>query len=491
MSKILFTDARFYSPGNVYNAMLCEDGIITELFEAIPNPSPDWQIESLGNCWVYPGFTDTHTHSFEGGLYSNGLDLSGVASIAELQERVRLHCISRDKGELIFAWRFDELKTHEGRFPTRFELDRVSPHNPLVLRRIDGHSCMLNRLALAEIPLMNPASELLRGADNDQAVHHFHANVREDQILRAYHSAAEIALKGGFSSIHTMIGDAQYSNTHYRLIRDKLSDFKVRYSIYPQSFNLDDALALGAERIGGCILADGSFGSHTAALTEPYLGTNELGKLYQSNGFWDSFVAKAHERDLQVAVHCIGDRAIAQINQAYLKARKASDKDLRHQLIHCELVSDELLEQIVLSGAAAVVQPAFDHYWGARGGFYEKALGEERWRLLNRFKSLSESGVRLCFGSDWYITELDALKGIHAAINHHNPEERINIDEAIAAYTQNAAWLSHEEEIKGSLSIGKVVDLTVLNKELTEDFQLSELEVARVYKAGVLQYAKP
>lgn len=491
MSQTLFTNAHFYHPGKNYRALLCEDGIIQELFETPPIPGAEIRIEDLGGCWVYPGFTDTHTHSFEGGLYSNGLDLSEITSIADLLELIHQHCQSRTSDELIFAWRFDELKTQEGRFPTRAELDRVSPRNPLVLRRIDGHSCMLNRRALAEIPLMNSASEVLRKAENDQAVHHFHVNVPPDQVVRAYHSAAEIALRGGFSSIHTMIGDAQYSNTHFKLIRDNLSSFKVRYSIYPQSFNLENAIELGATRIGGCILADGSFGSHTAALTEPYLGTDELGMLYQSNGFWDSFVAKAQEQDLQVAVHCIGDRAIEQINQAYLKAQASNPKDLRHQLIHCELVSDQLLEKIVESGAAAVMQPAFDHYWGAQGGFYEKALGPARWGQLNRFKSLSESGVRLCFGSDWYITELDVLKGIHAAINHHNPEERISVDQAIAAYTQNAAWLSHEEDSKGSLTPGKVADMTVLSAELSQVFQLSELEVLRVYKSGEMQYDKP
>ncbi len=490
MNRILFTDAHFYHLGSYYQALLCEDGIVRELYETQPDPGSDCKIVSLDGCWVYPGFTDTHTHSFEGGLYSNGLDLSGVSSIADLLDMVQQHCRSRSGEELIFAWRFDELKTKEGRFPTRAELDRVSPHNPLVLRRIDGHSCMLNRRALREIPLMNPASEILRGADNDQAVHHFHVNVPEEQILQAYHSAAEIALKGGFSSIHTMIGDAQYSNTHYKLIRDSLSRFKVRYSIYPQSFNLDEAISLGASRIGGCILADGSFGSHTAALTEPYIGTDALGTLYQSAGFWESFVSKAHERDLQVGVHCIGDRAIAQINQAYQKALYKCPKDLRHQLIHCELVSDELMESIALSGAAAVMQPAFDQYWGAKGGFYETALGESRWHQLNRFKSLSDSGVRLCFGSDWYITELDVVRGIHAAINHHNPDERISIDKAIDAYTQNAAWLSHEEDAKGSLALGKVADMTVLSGKLTEGFQMTDIEVLKVYKSGELQYAK-
>ena len=364
----LFCDGSFYSPEGYKAAMLVEEGRIARLYdEAEPLPQ-ELERVPLGGAWVYPAFCDTHTHCFEGGLYSAGADLSGVKSITDLLDLLREALRELQRGETLFAWKFDESAIREARFPSQAELDKLTDDKSIVLRRIDGHSAMLNARARAELGAKISSESVLRGADNDTAVHHFHHNQSEDAILRAYHKAAEIALKGGFGSVHTMIGDAAESITHYGLIHRHLSHFAIDYVLYPQSFNLEAAMAEGAKRIGGCILADGSIGSRTAALSLPYEGKAESGALYRSDSFWQGWVKAAHEKDLQVAVHCIGDRAIRQINEAYRLAQAAKPGDFRHQLIHCELCTDELLDEIAASGACAVMQPAFDRYWGNPGG---------------------------------------------------------------------------------------------------------------------------
>jgi predicted amidohydrolase YtcJ len=320
-------------------------------------------------------------------------------------------------------------------------------------------------------------------------VHWFHQNLSEQTVLSAYHQASEIAAANGFTTIHTMVGDAQNSIMHYKFLQNHLEQFGVEFILYPQSFNLKAALEVGATRIGGCILADGALGSHTAALRQPYTDDPASeGTLYHDNSFWEKFITEATGNNMQVAVHCIGDKAIKQINDVYLKLYKKHKHDLRHELIHCELTPDDLVEEIVKSHAVPVMQGAFDLYWGADDGFYHKVLGE-RYKQMNRFRTFKDKGVTITGGSDWYITELDALQGIRAAVQHHNPLERLDIYAAIDMYTKNAAWLSHDEHRLGQLSIGYDADFVCLSADILTDTGLATATVQATYKQGKQIYS--
>ncbi|MDZ4181517.1 MAG: amidohydrolase family protein, partial [Candidatus Cloacimonadaceae bacterium] len=358
----------------------------------------------------------------------------------------------------------------------------------MILRRVDGHSCMVNSFARKQIGALVTSDEILRGADNDIAGHWFHGNCSPETILKAYHSAAEAALKGGFSTIHTMIGDADMSITHYPLIAKHLSDFPVEYVLYPQSFNLKAALDAGATRIGGCILADGSIGSMTAALSEPYHGSGNHGRLYHPEHYWRDFITQAHRHKLQVAIHCIGDAAIRQINNVYFQLANDEYADLRHQLIHCEITPDDLILQIKAAQAVPVMQPAFDLLWGGDDGFYSQKLGKARSRIMNRFGTMKRHGIRLTGSSDWYVTELDIAMSLHAAIHHHNPDERLQAADAIGIYSQNAAWLSHDEMRLGSIKQGFQADLTITDTDFTQAFDPTQSKILSVIKQGKTVY---
>ena len=488
-SDLLLTNGKFYIDGKLTDSVTSiylRNSLIENILQKSDTQPNDVMQIDMKQKAIYPGFIDTHTHSFEGGLYSGGVDLGACRSIAEIQELLSAHIDKHPGSDTLFCWRFDENQIEEHRFPLTHELDAVAPSRPLIVRRIDGHSCVVNG-NLCEF-LKVPRDYIFRGDENDRVVHYLHGNLSEQEILKAYDKASQIALAGGFTSIHTMIGDANRSLTHYRLIRDNLRRFPIDYNIYPQCFDIEAALELGATRIGGCILADGSFGSYTAAISQNYLHTDKNGVLYKSNDFWDSFITEAHKHDLQVAVHCIGDRAIRQINDVYLKLAQTDPKDLRHELIHMELTPLDLLDKIAESGAQAVMQPAFDRYWGGEEGFYESVLGASRSREMNRFRHAIDMNINLCFGSDWYITELDALNGIYSAVEHHNPLERITFAEAIAAYTINAARLSHEETTKGHIKKGYQADLTILDKPLDQGTYSDQPKVVATIKNGELVY---
>jgi hypothetical protein len=498
--KKLFYNASFYllnRSNDIAQAILTENGVIKEIFfGAIPSLA-DYEAIDLKGSHVYAGFIDTHTHSFEGGLYSQSINLSKVSSINEALELIRdfYHVHHLEKLDVMDAFRFDENNVIEKRFPTQAELDSVCTDMPLVLRRIDGHSSAVNSMAWEKFCLANAGyvktinstagKDVIRGELNDKVVHWFLDNLSEQTILKAYVKASEIAAANGFTTIHTMVGDSQKSITHYKLLQAHLKQFDIEYILYPQSFDIRAALDAGAKRIGGCILVDGSLGSYTAALRNPYSDKPETsGILYHDNAFWESFIREAHQHQLQVAVHCIGDRAIKQVNDIYLSLYREQSHDLRHELIHCELTPDDLLDEIVQSHAIPVMQPAFDLYWGGQNRFYEKVLGSQRSLKMNRFKSFIDKGVPVTGGSDWYITELDALQGIRAAVNHHNPQERIDPATAIKMYTSNAAYLSHDEQRLGMLDKNFEADFVCLSDNILTESGLNKAKVLATYKKG-------
>jgi predicted amidohydrolase YtcJ len=282
-----------------------------------------------------------------------------------------------------------------------------------------------------------------------------------------------------------MVGDGQQSLEHYELVRENLEKFPVEFVLYAQCFNLEAALKAGAERLGGCILADGSFGSHTAALFEPYADqTDNRGELYHPNDMWKKLISGAHKHDLQFAVHCIGDRAISQILKYYELVQKEEPKDLRHMLIHNELTSDEMITRMGKANITAAMQPMFDRLWAGENGLYERVLGKERTKRTNRLRSLRDSGVVIGGGSDWYVTEMDALAGIDAAVNLHNPEERLTPFEAVQLYTSHAAWLSHDENRLGKIKAGFQADFVVLEQSPLVSNDIKNIKISAVFKQG-------
>ncbi len=478
---------------NIYNSDKCvftpqdilvQNGIIVDI-------APDLLIDAdrcinLNGKYLIPGLVDSHTHSFEGGLYALSIDLGEVGSISEVLEM--LDTADRQQ-KVIFGFNFDENRIKEKRFPSLVELDKLFPSTPLLLRRVDGHSCVINSIAAKQIgfpnDLPNDFNGLLRKEENDLAAHWFHRNVDNETILKAYKKAEEIAINNGVTTIHTMLGDAESDYLHFELLQNHLNDFRVEFIPYPQMFSVKKALSVNSSRIGGCILADGSFGSHTAAIYNDYVDEPGNGVLYRSDEFWNKFVFEAHINNLQVGVHCLGDRAVSQIFNAYKNANIVERKDLRHQLIHAELVDDSILPEIAEYGIACVMQPMFDKLWGGDSQFYSKVLGKERALKSNRLKTMLKHGIRVVGSSDWYITPLAPLMGIEAAVNHHNPDERLSIAEAIQIYTENAAWLTHNEDNSGKIAKGFKANLTVLDNNI-----LIENNLSKVSSNGIIRNEK-
>jgi predicted amidohydrolase YtcJ len=225
------------------------------------------------------------------------------------------------------------------------------------------------------------------------------------------------------------------------------------------------AIDLGLSRMGGDLTIDGSIGARTAWLREPYRDGHAVGNpCFEDDELAECF-HDCHLAGLQIAVHAIGDAAIAQVVATWERVYGSLDsrgrrhlRARRHRIEHAEMMDADLLERAATLGLALSVQPGFDAAWGRPGGLYEQRLGPERAAGMNPFRDMLRRGLEVGAGSDSPVTPMDAMAGIAAFEAHHDPAQRLSRDEAIRLFTLGSARLAHQEDKKGSIEPGKHAD---------------------------------
>ncbi len=190
--------------------------------------------------------------------------------------------------------------------------------------------------------------------------------------------------------------------------------------------------------------------------------------LYFDDGELLDFFKGAHEAGLQICVHCVGDGAVEQALTAFeLVLRDRPRPDHRHRIEHAELITASQIERAGKLGLAFSIQPAFNHFW-RHDQFYPPVIGEKRAARVDPIRSLVDAGLLVGAGSDSTVTPLRPLLGVHSAVNHSNPAERVDVLTALRLFTLNNARLGFEEREKGSLTPGKLADLVVLGADPLE-----------------------
>jgi len=454
-----------------------------------------------GVCGVIvPGLIDSHTHPLEAGLQMLFTDLSGSASIAELQERLRdRHANAQERGMMLgFNLEPDRLK--EGRYPNRGELDEVIPDVPAFIYRVDGHSAVTNTVGLQMIAARYPGVKppgmegdcngrptgVLRGEAYERASRIFKHRLAPETVREALQLTGRQAAAKGVTTIGALIGVDDTTDDEWRVLIDGLAAAAVRTVPYLQTWNVDVPRRFGLKQAGGCLLIDGSFGSRTAALNDAYSDApGNCGTSYVSDEKLLSFLRLAAEAGLQAAVHAIGDRAVEQAVRCHEQLAGAGPGNpLRHRVEHAELLGDTLVDRMARLGLVLGVQPAFETEWGGPDRMYSRRLGD-RWRSTNPYRRLLDAGVRLAGGSDAPITPIDPVAGMRAAMERPNPRQIVSGEEALAMFTSSAAFALNCERISGSIEPGKDADITVLT---ADPRTTAGCRVVAVFRGGSCTY---
>ncbi len=317
--------------------------------------------------------------------------------------------------------------------------------------------------------------------------------VSSGERFEALKSATDLAFSRGVTTVHALEGGSLFGLDDLDFLMDTIDSWPLRIVLYPQITDSDWIRAHRVPRMGGCILIDGSFGSSTAALSEPYAGEPEnRGVLYFDDGTLCDLVESGHREGLQLSFHAIGDRAITQVVNAYERPiLHYPCSDHRHRIEHCELPTPSDIERIARLGLSLAVQPAFEYLWGGPDKMYARRLGADRMGETNPFRDYLEKGILVAGGSDSDVTPLDPLLGIQAAVSHPRESQRLTPADALLLFTEKAARLAFLEDETGSLRPGKAADFVVLsgNPLMTRESEIKDIKVLETFSGGESVYS--
>jgi predicted amidohydrolase YtcJ len=445
-------------------------------------------VDLTGRC-LMPGFVDAHTHLVGIGARRRlQVDLTSACSLDEMLATLADAAASRDEGVWIMGYGWDESAWEACAYPTRVDLDRSAPRHPVAVTRVDGHFMSVNSKALEAVALEAdaPAVDRANGWVRERALGAFEeafAPPRED-LLDALEAEIAHALSLGITGVHEMC-DAPSLGLFGELSRRGCLRLRARLAATGMDVDAfarrreelcSDTLSLDALKI----VADGSIGARTAALTDAYADGDTAGAMKVCRDDMLRMVRSARKGDLQVIVHAIGDRAITEVLAAF-EAAGISPED-RARIEHCELPSEAHLRQMRRMGIVASMQPNFTH-WSGPGGMYQRRLGSERDARIDPHRRVLEAGIALAFGSDHM--PLGPLCGIHRAVHAPHEAQRIDVAEALRAYTSGSAYAGLAESDTGMLRPGGRADVVVLSGDpLGGDQALDALSVEQTYVAG-------
>jgi len=433
---------------------------------------------------VLPGFIDAHCHFSSGGRSLSMLDLSNATSVSYIQKKIAERIKKIPEGKLVSGYVSfpNPVLYGELGWPNKEILDEVSPDNPVVMRRRGGHAVWVNSVVLemsnitkdSEVPeggeiVIDPKTGEPTGILKEAAASllkvHGEVNPKED-IERALKHAAALGLTG----IHT--GSYLKEIEIYKELRDEGKLTLRVYGWLPIS-SLDEYIEKGIKQGQGDEMVkvgflksyiDGTIGVRSALMFESFAeepGNTGLAQMEEEE-FYD-LIEKAHKNGYQVGVHAIGDKAVHWVLNAVEQAQeKHGNKGLRHRVEHNTVNILPDTQRFRELGIIASMQPTI-----TGGEMYKRQrLGNERARRVDMVRTLLSKGAVLCWGTDWPVSPLNPMYNLNELVNRVYPEQKLTMAEAIKYYTLGPAYASFEEDIKGSLEVGKLADMVVLSKDL-------------------------
>lgn len=459
---------------------------------------PSTRVIDLYGRTVVPGLVDGHLHFAALAARSRMLDLGEARSESEAAALVARRVARAQPGEWVVGnnWHTGNWDTEA--WPTRASLDAIAPDNPVVLRGMHGHAGWVNSRALDEAGvtaatpdplggrlLKDPETGLPTGVliENAQAL--VQAPVAEEPLKDRIRNSIDLALSHGFTGAHDMGTTLETVEAYKELIRE--GPFPFRISAYPRAVNAGPQLAAILEsgpyrdenhrlQVRGVkVSIDGALGSRGAAMMAPYADDPEnVGVIRVPYDQLYLIVEKSLRAGWTLAIHAIGDRgnrlALDAVEQALARV---PTPDHRIRIEHAQVLRPEDIPRFARLGLITSWQwmhATLDMLWA------ETRVGPERIRSAYAWRALLDTGARVVGGSDEGATTFSPFMGIHAAVTrqdgHGQPEggwypgQRLSREEALRSYTLDAAHVAFMDDVLGSITPGKLADLTVLSKDI-------------------------
>ena len=488
----------------------------------------------LRGQFVIPGFNDSHMHFLHFAKSLKSVNLVGVKSIEEIKERIKINIENKETKDKSWiegeGWNQDYF-IDEKRFPNKFDLDSITGDIPTIVMRACFHVAVLNSAALRITGLNKETAKqygdlietLPDGEPNGVIKEGLLSIVKNsiyDQDLETIKNimdeAQYYALAQGLTSMQT--DDIGYTTERdYNLLFQALSELdhegRLKVRIGEQCSISNPALlktffengfnhGWGNEKhriVCTKLFTDGSLGARTAALRNPYNDNpSTKGIEIMTQDDINELVLLSHKNNCQVAIHAIGDRAIEMSLDAIENAQNEyPSHNLRHGIVHCQITDEELLNRIKELNVITYIQPIFIDY--DMNIVYDR-VGNNLAETSYAWKTMIDKGIHTSFGTDCPVEKFDTMPNIYTAVARKGmgdnkmvylPNEKLSMEEALKAYTIEGAYASCEENIKGSITVGKLADFILLNKDLynlQNDEEILSTQIIETYIDGESVY---
>jgi predicted amidohydrolase YtcJ len=445
---------------------------------------------------VTPGFIDAHVHFIDGGFRLSSVQLRDAATPEEFTSRIKAFAATVPPGTWITGGDWDHERWG-GALPERSWIDSVTPDHLVWVNRLDGHMALANSAALRAAGVTRGTAEVDGGTivrdadgeptgvlkDNAQAlVGRFVPEPPPELQDRALDAAMAHVAEQGVTAVHNMgsWGDVAIFDRAHAAGRLNTRVYAV-VPLATWELLRDTIAARGAGdswlRLGGLKgFVDGSLGSHTAAMLDPFTDApGDRGFFVNSEEDLYGWTSGADKAGLHVIIHAIGDRANRTLLDIYERvAAENGPRDRRFRIEHAQHLHPAELPRFARQGVIASMQPyhAIDD-----GRWADRVIGSERAKGTYAFRSLLDAGATLAFGSDWFVAPPTPIEGIYAAVTRRTlddahpdgwvPEQKVTVEEALRACTSGSAFASFDERNRGVIARGRLADLVLIDRDLT------------------------
>ncbi len=467
---------------------------------------PQTRVIDLQGKMVLPGFHDSHVHPVSGGIELGQCNLNGSTTAVEVFQKIRDYAAANPDKKWIVGGGWD-LPIFPNANPHKKQLDELVPDRPAYLVAADGHSAWVNSRAL-EIagitkdtpdlaegrierdPKTGEPSGTLRELATDLVSKHLPELIAED-YLQGARRGLELANRFGITSLQEASATDKILEAYAELDRRGELTARVVAAMYVDPAKGEaqvDSLITKRRRHQSKhlranavkIFADGVIESQTAALLEPYLDKpGDRGIANLEPGYFNTLVTRLDREGFQVHVHAIGDRGIRYALDAFEHAQKVNGKrDSRHLMAHLELIDPQDISRFRQLGVIANFQSLWAYADEYIVKLTEPKLGPQRSRWLYPIASVAKTGALLVGGSDWSVSSMNPLDAMQVAFTRQRleggngkawiPEELVDLQTMLTAYTIAGAYANFQEDKIGSLEVGKAADLIVLDRNIFE-----------------------